>query len=702
MDKLLAKIEIYLLYGVVFLFPIIVLGISPNPFVVPRLVILSFGIALVLLVRAVRIISAGKLDLSLGRYDLSVGVIALSYLLATVLRTPNKMEALLLPGTTTIVLAGAFLYYLVNQLKTENKHFLTLTLLVSGAVYSLLTVLAFVGVFEAIPQLPSYIKVKSFSPEGGYLPAAVFLAALLPLGIGTFLAEKNSQKKLIIGAATGILLLGLGVSVFNILPGQPFSPRFLSLNASWQIAVDSLKESPLLGVGPGNYLTAFNRFRPLFYNFGDLWAIKFTTASNFYLSVLTETGLLGIIGIALLLVTFYKDARREFKESKLVQWGFAGVAPLVSLILLLVLLAVFPGTLVLIVFLFILLSLNTKTKQTTLNLTSKAEGDNVQAEVASRFPAFLIAAPIIVLVLYFFLRGARIVQAEYIFKKSVDALVANNAQGTYDLMRQAIAVNPKVDRYRATFSRVNLLLANAVVQRAVANAQAQEGEKTQVSEEDRNSIAQLVQQAISEGKATVALNPLRAGNWEILARTYQAVAPLAQGADQFAVQTFRQAIALDPLNPNLRIALGGIYFAGKDYDNAINVFNLVATTVKPDSANAHYNLAYALKEKGEIDAAIREMTTVLDLIKDKNSEDYKVATGALEELQSKQQELSRDGTDNLTPPAAGEKQVLQPPLDLPEGSEPPEAPVSPTPTPEDSDDNTNVSVTPLVSPTPSP
>jgi len=69
MDKLLQKLETYILYTVVFLLPIAVLGISPNPFEPIKLTILSFGVALALLVRAIRVITTRRLEFSVGTFD---------------------------------------------------------------------------------------------------------------------------------------------------------------------------------------------------------------------------------------------------------------------------------------------------------------------------------------------------------------------------------------------------------------------------------------------------------------------------------------------------------------------------------------------------------------------------------------------------------------------------------------------------------
>ncbi|MCH7641066.1 hypothetical protein IID22_02645 [Patescibacteria group bacterium] len=290
------------------------------------------------------------------------------------------------------------------------------------------------------------------------------------------------------------------------------------------------------------------------------------------------------------------------------------------------------------------------------------------------------------------------IAAEVTFKRSIDALSQNQAQETYDLMRQAINTNPAVDRYHASYAQINLALANSIAQQAAGDPEA-------ITDQDRVNIAQLIQQSIREGKSTVALNPLRAANWELLARIYQAIIPFAQGADVFAAQTMGQAVALDPINPNLRIALGGIHYGAANYDTAIRVYEL-AVAAKPDHANAHYNLAFALRDEGKVDRAIAEMTLVLSLV-ERGTDDFETARAALEDLESRRAAATVTPTgEELTPPQPEEEPLLEPPLELPEEAEPPEPPVTPTPTPEEGEEGEEeseegeVTVTPEPTPTP--
>jgi tetratricopeptide (TPR) repeat protein len=504
------------------------------------------------------------------------------------------------------------------------------------------------------------------------------------------LSEKQKVIKLFLGITTAIMVFALVTSVIKILPSQSLSPQFPSFNVSWTISVDALKNSPLLGVGPGNYLTAFNMFKPLSYNTSNLWAVKFATANNFYLTLLTEAGLLAFAAIIFLFISIYKTVRRELKEQKLVNWGFAPISNLAALCVLILAMLFFPATILTLVVFYLYLSLSTKSKPTTLNLTTQGVQDQTNKATTSRFPALLIGIPVIVAVGFIGFKSANILIAEQKFTSALDMLVANDALKTYETLREAIRINPYVDRYHTTFARVNLALANSIAQKASENA----AEDAQISDADRQNIAVLIQQAISEGKSAVALNQLRSGNWETLAGIYRTIIPLTKGADNFALQSYRQAITLDPFNPNLRIFLGGIYYSQKDYDNAIKMFDS-AVAAKTDHANAHYNLAFALRDNNNLDRAVQELTLVLSLIPDKNSQDYQVAKTALDNIEAKIKTEAEPG-EELTPPQGEESSEIQPPIEIPEGSEPPEISVTPTPT------GNQVSPTPTVSVTPTP
>ncbi len=674
MANTLEKVEKIILYATVFLIPLIVLSLFSNPLSVPKLAILSFGVGLALFIRAIRVILKGSLDFSSGKFNIPVLILLIAYLVSSILVTPNAMEAFFVPGVTTAVIASALLYFLISGLETEEKKTLSLVVFLSGVALSVVSLLFFSKTFEFIPQLPAYMQNALFNTLGGQLPVAMYLMATLPLGIGFVISQKDAAKKAFLSLATVLLIVGLGISIYNLLPGKPAEPKLLDFGTSWSVAIDTIKTSPILGAGAGNYLSAFNQFRPLSYNQTGNWNLRFTSARNFYLTVLTETGFLGITALLLIAIEVFKRLKSIFKKNKdiSIDKTIEEYSILLSLTMLLISFIFFAAVQTHIVLLFVLLALNSKGKRIKLNLSAQATDEkNISSvSLATRLPAFLVGVPIIVGLIVFGIFSSRALTAEAKYKKGLDALAQNNGGVTYELFREAISINPYVDRYHASYSQVNLALANTIAQ------------NEDITDQDRETITQLIEQAIREAKATVTLNPQRAGNWEVLARTYQAITPFAEGADQFTIQTFNQAVALDPINPDLRISLGGTFYALGDYDNAIDAFKL-AVLAKSDHANAHYNLAFAYREKGEIEKAIQEMTIVLSLA-NKESDDYELAKIELENLEKRRVPAESESGENLTPPQEAEEPVITPPLELPIEAEPPVVPVvspSPTPTP---------------------
>ncbi|MFC1710147.1 tetratricopeptide repeat protein [Patescibacteria group bacterium] len=696
MLKVIEIVEKYSLYLVVFLVPLAIIPVFPNYFVTIKIILLVVGVLVALLAKVLKMLVTGKLEIRVSKFDLPLLIIAVGYLVSSFVVTPNKMEAFFLPGTATIMIASFVLYFLINQLGKKDKVMLLIPLVISGILVSLVSLAAVTNIFSSISSLPVIVKQPGFTTLGGNLPAAIFLAVLIPLALAQIVKVKDASYKALWGISLGFIFLGLLGNIFNLLPGKPTSPKFASFATHWSINIDTIKESPILGVGPGNYLTAFNRFRPLEYNTTDLWAFKFTNARSYMMTLTTETGLLGMAGLILLAIVVYRVYQSDVQSKSESNKSYATKLNFLALLVSFALLALTIASVSVILLFFVVLAINSKTKKIILNLSAQGLGsdyENAPAQgFASKLPSILVSVPIVVIAGFIIYYGVTAVPAEATYKKALDALALNDGTQTYQLMRQAAAQNPFVDRYHSSLAQVNLALANSV-------AQKPEGEE--ITDEDRATITQLIQQSIAEGKATVSLNPPRAGTWELLGGIYRSVMPFAQGADQFAVQSYSQAIALDPINPNLRIALGGIYYALGDYDSAIETFRL-AVIAKPDLPNSHYNLAVAYREKGEIDKAIEQMTIVLSLV-DRDSSDYELAKSELENLEARRPAQEVAEGEELIPPEEQEP-VFEPPIDLPEEAQPPEPEVTPSPsptaTPEENVDGEEVSDTPPPDPTP--
>src|SRR5512139_2545288 len=119
--KVLEVIEKYLLYIVLSLFSVFVLPNFAAPNIVPKEILLVGGLSLVVVVWVIKMVVKGSLSFAVGKFDFGVLFLTVAYLVSTFFATPNKMEAYLFPGTTTFVIGGALLYFIINQLNKGAK-----------------------------------------------------------------------------------------------------------------------------------------------------------------------------------------------------------------------------------------------------------------------------------------------------------------------------------------------------------------------------------------------------------------------------------------------------------------------------------------------------------------------------------------------------------------------------------------------------
>src|SRR4030042_2585824 len=328
------NIEKYILVVLAGLFALFVFPKFPSPYIVPKEIFGALTISIVLVLWSVRSIIKKEASFSIGKFDLGVLLVALAYIISAVVKTPNKIESFFFPGTVTFVIISALFYFLVNQFNKRTKNLILLTLFGSGILLTIAILFTELGLFAKIPQLPAFVKSPTFNPVGGLLPSVLYLVALLPIGISLVIKEKDVAKRVFYGVASIVIIFGAGIVGINLLPGKPQAIVFPSLLTSWEIVIETLKVSPIWGMGPDNYVTAFNLFRPISFNQTTLWLARYSTANNYYFTLIAEAGFVGLGTVAVLLISIYRAVITNLKQKN---WEIASVA------LLVILFAIFPS-----------------------------------------------------------------------------------------------------------------------------------------------------------------------------------------------------------------------------------------------------------------------------------------------------------------------------------------------------------------------
>lgn len=683
--SLLENATVFLL-GIFALFlPLAISSLTTDSFVLPKQILLLATVTLCLIFLGLRMILAGKLILRQTPFGLPLLLLTLVLFLSSLLAV-NRIDSL--TAFVPFFLSVLLYFVIVNSTwKQSTLNFLLLCLVFGAAIAGVLSTLSFFHIYLfpfPYTKNPLFNTFGSLFDETIYLVVAASATGYLvsPLLSRFSLAKHNpfrqraEETPLSVAIVASLCLLVIGISIgtltYQLLTTQkplvlPFETGFQTAFATISQDTPRVFKSFFLGSGYGTFATDFTRFKQASYNANSsLWAISFFRSSSFVLEMLATTG---ILGTSLLFFLFY----RIYQEKSF-------FLPLVLLVIISFLLPFsFP---LLVLFMFSLgiftsfraLSDPKRFSELELSLIALKRGfwpgghEGREEQYYATFLPALFTLLLLVVTGFIAWYGLRFVLSDYTMQRSFAAANQSNGSLVYKQQAQAINTFPYRDSYYRVFSQTNLALAQSLL--------AAQPKNSSPSAQVQQDVLRLVQQAISSARSATALSPQTALNWNNLAGIYRSLIGFGQNADQFAILTSQQAITLDPNNPQQYVNLGGIFYQLKQYDEAIRQFQL-AIQLKPDYANAYYNLGHALQEKGDLKNALVAYKTVANLVaNDKtNSQKIKNEIAALEQQIGKQQ-------SQTTPPPTQQtntKQSLN--LNTPQTQLPEKKPQIPLPSP---------------------
>lgn len=512
----------------------------------------------------------------------------------------------------------------------------------------------------------------------GGLP--VLVIALLGVFLVLFFSKqadiiKSLPLLLISAVIAGIVFIGGFISTDrNILYKKQaefakFREIQLPFNFSWKVSASAFRDDPFKGTGPSTYLFNFTSYKPAEINVAkvggvELWNLRFDTAFNEYLQMLGTVGILGFLAFAffsvIVLVLGWNGLMKK-QGTPLLSDTFVPALS-ISAITAIGLMLIHVTTPVMLVSTLLILailmsahkSVSGRVEDLLLGIkTSKLTGINNDASLVLSVALFI---PIVLLVIFvsFFLVGA--VKADLHHHKALTIPVSDGV-GIYTNLRDAAVNNERIDTYHIDLAQVYFALANSI---AASKGPTEASPGGSLTDTDKTKIQQFLSQAISEARIASAITPRSALNWEVMASIYRQISGVAQNALSFSLDAYGRAIQRDPLNPQLRLNVGGVYYSVKNYDLAIRFFT-DAINLKPDFANAYYNLAVALSDKGDLAGAAASIEQVVRLV-DPKSQDYKVATELLKQFKDRAATASAGQANTQAgqvPPAAEQKAPLQ-------------------------------------------
>ncbi|GEM_PF-1589849 len=525
---------------------------------------------------------------------------------------------------------------------------------------------------------------------------ATWIGALFGVALTIFISDLSYLKNLrslsqislirLIGLIAPISLIGL-ITILSLVPpvGKAQNPLYaqaqnfpreiqLGFATSWKISVSSFRDSPFWGTGPSTYTFNFTNYKPVEFNSTKFWNLQFDAPFNEYLQVLANLGGIGLLALLSLTALFISGAysliavrhsltdeqRRANSQRRIL--AISGLA-------FFIILALHASSLplwvigILIIASFMVLTRNepnlygyksvpSSLKGTFLRIAGLSGTDSSETIKVDALPGILLAA-ILAVVLFAGFFGGKFILADYHHRLALNAISGNQGVLAYNELVAAEKLNPYNDLYRVNLAQTNFALANAL---AAAKGPTEASPGGFLTDQDKQNIQVLLQQSINEGRSAITLSPRSSTNWEILGLLYRQIAGVAQNALTFSLDSYGRAIFQDPLNPALRVSVGGVYYAIQNYDMAIRFFT-DAINLKPDFVNAYFNLSVALRDKGDLNNALSVAEKLLTLL-ETDSEDYKVGSNYLSDLKNRIASGSAQESE-IQPPAAQTSGALQ-------------------------------------------
>jgi len=650
---IISKISIYVL---IFLLPIFFLPITSNYLDFNKQAILIFLVFLSFFFYSLKCLIQGKSILNLEKFNIFLIIFLVVCLIATIFSywPYGSFWGWPLPVSESLItlICLVLFYFLIINVFEKKEVFRALVLfLISSFLAIIFGILQLFKVFI----LPFNFTKDAFFNTVGMVNSLGFLAvALLSL---SFILLPNVKKglkafliTLIIASSLLILIINfsvlwivlaiasflvmvfmmalqkkyffdsrwmtlpmvfLTISLFFIffkfpIPLLPTPPLevFLTQGTSFNIAKEVLKESPLLGSGPGTFIYVFSKYKNPELNKTALWDVKFEHPTSKIFDILIGNGILGLLAYLIMIVYFFvigvkflfSKTETNKEEDKILKY-----LPL-SFFLCFVVLNIgfffYTSNLTIDFLNFFLMA------GFLSFISSKKEFALKTSSLATLAFNFIFVLIIIFSFGMIILEGQKYL-AEVNYAKGVSAFNQNKIDDSISYLEKAVRLTPKVDLYQRELSQIYLQKAKQEI--------VLKGLDSQDSVE---KISEFINKSINTINAAVNSNPKNSNNLAVRALVYQNLIGLSDGAADLSIKFYEDALSLEPNNPYL-VTQKGIALlakasllsqdktdekekilseAKKQFDKAISL--------KPDYVDAYLQKAGISQSQGNIEEAI--------------------------------------------------------------------------------------------------
>lgn len=634
----------YSIYIIAGLMPILFLPWTTDYFDFNKQTALIVFVFIGLFAWLIRILVSGRFKANISIVNIAVLALFVAYIASNIFSLDKNGSFWGWPRVVSeslmSVIGFTVFYFLVSSALSKKEVFKSITIFFCSSLvaffYGLLQLLGlYIIPFGAL-------KSTSFNTVGLVGGLGMLAAILLPLAI---IMEVVSKKWVKVVYAVGIALIAcllvvvnypivwwavligsIAIISFLIMKKDIFDQRWLALpmfflvlsvffvvlspqislpsrsievylnqQSTFNIALQTLKQNPVTGSGPGTFVYDFSKFKNADFNQGELWNLRFDSGASKFLTVLATTGILGIICFLALIgatlffgVKFLMDRNNAggYEQSgeshSLVTVGVAA-----ALVTRIVMFFLYGSNFTLDFVFFLLLAAFVGFYASTEKEYQLSSSSFLTLAVTFLSSLFLIFGLGLLI-----LQGQRYI-AEVNYNTGVTQFSAGNVDKGITLIENAVKMNSNTDLYLTELSQAYLAKLGMVIS------------NKDLSDEEKSTSAQLlINNSVNAGKMATDLNPNNVSNWSIRGYVYQNLVPLkVSGMDEWALKSYDSAINLEPTNPYYPTQKGLVYMEKEDFTKAMEQFDK-AIQLKSDYAAARYQIAMVYQAQGKTDQEI--------------------------------------------------------------------------------------------------
>ena len=663
LSNILDRISFWSLFVVIVLLPIFFLPFTQIPIETSKGLLFVMGLAISIIFWIAARFSDGKINLPKSWLLLSAFGVLLVFLISALFSSALQVSlfGIMLDVGTFYFMLGAFLLMLLSSIvlkDIKNAKTVFWGIIISSAVLFLFQSLRLfmpdllslgilggktdnilgswnaLGLFTGFSTIMSLFIVEFFSvPKrikwllGVLIAFSVVLSAVVNfpliweiLGIFALIIfiykisfsfgrkqEEGSEKKHFPAFSFAVVMVSLlffmsGQFIGELLPNSlnlsniEIRPSF---GATMSVTGKALMKDPILGVGPNKFGEVWAMYKPQVINATQFWDTSFNSGSGLLPTFASTTGSLGILAWLTFFILFIMIGAKSLFASVKNNMNWEVVVFFVASLYLFVSSFFYSTGEVMFLLAFAFTGIFTG-----LSSASRSNGEISMSFLNDPRKSFFSILFLVILMIISAAAGfkyvERLASVSY-FGKTLSASTIPMAENS---ITKAISLHQN-DLYLRTYTQVYLTKINSIVTKG-----------STLSETDKADLQTSFDRAVNGAQLAVAYNSKNYLNYNSLGAVYNTVGLLGvKGTYDKAIEAYKTASTLNPLNPGIKLATARIYFADGKIKEAKD-FIKEALSLKPDYIEALITISQIEKSDGNNTVAISYAETALSLAPD--------------------------------------------------------------------------------------